>query len=72
MSIARAANKAPRSPKAPDLDTLIEQAKAVLRQLSGALEDLEDRRDLAKAKQKNAGKAGADWELVKKELRLKF
>jgi hypothetical protein len=71
MSIARTENKA-RPPKVPDLDPLIAQAKIVLRQLRDALEDLEDRRDLAKARKKNAGKAGTNWEAVKKELGLEF
>ena len=56
----------------PDLDRQISQAKTVLRQLRDTLEDLDDRRDLARAKQRNAGKPGTDWETVKQELGLPF
>lgn len=69
MSIASVSNKS-RPPKLPDLDPLIARAKAVLHQLRDTLEDLEDRRDLTRAKQKNAGKPGTDWKTVKKELGL--
>jgi hypothetical protein len=54
------------------LDRQIAQARTVLRQLRDTLEDLDDRRDLARAKRKNAGKPGTEWEAVKKELRLEF
>jgi hypothetical protein len=47
-----------------------DKTKAVLRQLHDTLEDLDDRRDLARAKKKNAGKPGTDWKMVKKELGL--
>jgi len=50
-----------------DLDRRIRNAKAVLRDLPDALEELDDRRELARAKKRNAGKAGTDWETVKKE-----
>jgi len=33
---------------------------------------VDDRRDLARAKQRNAGKSGTNWETVKKELDLQF
>lgn len=52
----------------PDLDRQIRTAKIVLRQLRDTLEDLDDRRELARAKKRNAGKAGTDWESVKKEF----
>jgi hypothetical protein len=52
----------------PDLDRQIRNAKIVLRQLRDTLEDLDDRRELARAKKRNAGKAGTDWESVKKEF----
>jgi hypothetical protein len=58
--------------RTPDLDRQIAQAKAVLRQLRDTLEDLDDRRDLARAKKRNAGKAGTDWESVKKEFGFEF
>jgi len=44
----------------------------VLRELRDTLEDLEDRRELARAKKRNAGKTGTDWETVKKELGFSF
>jgi len=44
------------------------KARTVLRQPRDTLEDLDDRRDLARAKRQNAGKPGTDWEAVKKEL----
>jgi hypothetical protein len=56
----------------PDLDRQIAQAKAVLRELRDTLEDLDDRRDLARARKRNAGKHGTDWETVKKELGFEF
>jgi hypothetical protein len=52
----------------PRLDRQISQAKAVLRQLRDTLEDLDDRRELARAKKRNAGKPGTDWASVKKEF----
>jgi hypothetical protein len=55
-----------------DLDRQIRQAKVVLRQLRDTLEDLDDRRELARAKKRNAGKAGTDWESVKKECGFDF
>ena len=60
------------STKLPDLDQQVARAKDVLRQLRDTLEDLDDRRDLAKARKKNAGKPGTEWETVKKELGLDF
>jgi hypothetical protein len=59
-----------RTPKSANLDRQIAEAKIVLRRLRDTLEDLDDRRDLARAKQKNAGKPGTDWKTVKKELGL--
>jgi len=54
------------------LDRQVAQARAVLRELRDTLEDLEDRRELAHAKKRNAGKTGTDWETVKKELGFSF
>jgi hypothetical protein len=56
----------------PDLDRQMAQAKTVLRQLRDTLEDLDDRRELARAKQRNAGKPGTDWETVRQELGFQF
>lgn len=56
----------------PRLDRQIAQGKAVLRQLRDTLEDLDDRRELARAKTRNAGKPGANWDSVKKELGFEF
>lgn len=54
------------------LDRQVAEAKAVLRELRDTLEDLEDRRELVRAKRRNAGKPGTDWETVKKELGFSF
>ena len=54
------------------LDRQVAQARAVLRELRDTLEDLEHRRELARAKKRNAGKTGTDWETVKKELGFSF
>jgi len=71
MSVASVkAKSAPAGP--PRLDRQIAQAKAVLRQLRDTLEDLDDRRELARAKKRNAGKPGANWDSVKKELGFEF
>ena len=60
--------KSPALRRRPNLDRQIAQAKTVLRELRDTLEDLDDRRELARAKQRNAGKRGTDWESVKKEV----
>jgi hypothetical protein len=54
------------------LDRQIRNAKMVLRDLRDTLEDLDDRRELARAKKRNAGKAGTDWESVKEEFGFDF
>jgi len=46
----------------------IRRGKAVLRELRSALEDLEDRRTLAAAKKRNAGKSGTPLRQAAKEL----
>jgi hypothetical protein len=61
-----------RTPTCSELDRRIRAAKAVLRDLRDALEDLDDRRELARARKRNAGKAGTDWESVKKEFGFDF
>ena len=53
---------------AQTLDEKIRQGKALLRELRDALEDLEDRRELAAAKKRNAGKPGTPWREAAKEL----
>lgn len=53
-----------------DLDKQIRRAKAVLRELKATLEDLEDRRELAAAKKRNAGKPGTSLRQAAKELGL--
>jgi hypothetical protein len=53
-----------------DLDKQIRRGKAVLRELRAAQEDLEDRRELAAAKKRNAGKAGTSLKDAAKELGL--
>jgi hypothetical protein len=61
-----------RTASLPDVDRQIRNAKVVLRELRDTLEDLDDRRELARAKKRNAGKAGTDWESVKKEFGFDF
>ena len=61
-----------RSANLAKLDRQMAQARAILRQLRDTLEDLDDRRELAKAKRRNGSKPGTSWETVKKELGLKF
>jgi hypothetical protein len=56
----------------PDVDRQIRHATTVLRELRDTLESLDDRRELARAKKRNAEKAGTDWETVKKEFGFNF
>ena len=71
MSIAHAKRKTASARRA-DLDRQIAEAKTVLRQLRDTLEDVDDRRELARARKRNAGKPGMNWEVVKKELGFEF
>lgn len=64
--------KSPATRRPQNLDRQIARAKTVLRELRDTLEDLDDRRELARAKRRNAGKRGTDWETVKKELGFEF
>lgn len=48
----------------------VKQIQDDLRRLRRRVEDLEDLRDLNAAIERNAGKAGAPWDRVKKELAL--
>jgi hypothetical protein len=50
------------------IDKQIERGKAVLRELKAVWEDLEDRRELAAAKRRNAGKPGTPLREAAKEL----
>lgn len=56
----------------PDFYRQIRNAKVVLRELRDTLENLDDRRELARAKKRNGGKAGSDWESVRKEFGFDF
>ncbi len=71
MSIAHAKRKTD-SVSRPNLNRQITEAKTVLRKLRDTLEDLDDRRELARAKKRNVGKPGKNWEAVKKELGFEF
>jgi hypothetical protein len=46
------------------------QAKALLRQMSRTVEDIEDARTIERAKRANAGKSRIPWAQVKKELQF--
>jgi len=47
-------------------------AAELLQIIRDTLEELDDGRELARAKKKNAGKPGTDWQTVKKEFGFKF
>ena len=70
--MSTATMKGPVVRRRPNLNRQIAEAKTVLRELRNTLEDLDDRRELDRAKQRNAGKRGTDWEAVKKELGFEF
>ena len=53
-----------------ELDKQIRRGKTLLRELKMTLEDLEDRRELAAAKKRNAGKPGTPLRQAAKELGL--
>ena len=53
-----------------DIEKQIRRGKAVLRESKSTLEDLEDRRELAAAKKRNAGKPGTSLRDAAKELGL--
>ena len=53
-----------------EVDEQIRRGKALLRELKITLEDLEDRRELAAARKRNAGKRGTPLRLAAKELGL--
>ena len=57
-------------PVVVDIDRQIRRGKAVLRELKATLEDIEDRREMATAKKRNAGKPGTSLREAAKELGL--
>jgi hypothetical protein len=57
-------------PAVVDIDKQIRRGKAVLRELKTTLEDLEDHRELAAARKRNAGKPGTSLRQAAKELGL--
>jgi hypothetical protein len=65
--MSTAVSKTKRMPGS-QIDKQIERGKAVLRELKAVLEDLEDRRELAAAKRRNAGKPGTPLRDAAKEL----
>lgn len=52
------------------LNKQLAQAKALLRQMSQTVEDIEDARTIERAKRANASKPRIPWAQVKKELQL--
>jgi hypothetical protein len=52
------------------LNKQLAQAKALLRQLSQTVEDIEDARTIERAKRANGSKPRIPWVQVKKELQL--
>ena len=53
-----------------EMDKRIRRAKTVLHELEATLEDLEDRRELAAAKERNAGHPGTSLRDAARELGL--
>jgi hypothetical protein len=61
------------SPKSlPDEFCKIQQGKTALHEFHNTLEDLDDRRELARAKKRNGDNPGTDWKFVKKEFGFHF
>ena len=52
------------------LNKQLTQAKALLRQMSQTVEDIEDARTIERAKRANGNKSRILWSQVKKELQL--
>jgi hypothetical protein len=52
------------------LNKQLTQAKALLREMSRTVEDIEDARTIERAKRANNGKPRIPWARVKKELQL--
>lgn len=69
---ATIAKRKTRPATGQDVDRQIRDAKTVLRKLRDTLEDLDDRRELARAKKRNAGKPGTNWASIKKEFGFDF
>jgi len=67
-------NSASTSAKTPgnwtQLNKQLAQAKALLRQMSQTVEDIEDARTIERAKRANAGKPRVSWAQAKRELQL--
>ena len=72
MSTTTAIKNKNRPTNWPEVDRQIQQGKAVLRELRDTLENLDDRRELARAKKRNGAKPGTDWATVKKEFGFDF
>jgi hypothetical protein len=53
-----------------DLENQIRRGRALLRELKATLEDLDDARELAAAKKRNAGRPGTPLRELAKELGL--
>lgn len=51
-----------------EIDKQIRRGKAVLRELRATLEDLEDRREIARARRRNGNKPGTSLRQAAKEL----
>ena len=72
MSTATVIKRKARPTHWPDVYRQIQQGKAVLRELRDTLENLDDRRELARSKKRNGAKPGSNWEIVKKEFGFDF
>ena len=72
LSMSSTAKTKGRAAGSAAVDRQIRRAKVVLRELRDTLEDLKDRRDLDRAKERNGGKPGIAWESVKKEFGFDF
>jgi hypothetical protein len=59
-----------RKSASTDLENQIKRGRALLRELKATLEDLDDARELAAAKKRNAGKPGTSLRDLAKELGL--
>jgi len=68
MNNATSTSKSPRS--WTQLNKQGAQAKALLRQLSRTIEDVEDARTMERANRANGNKPRIPWARVKKELQL--
>ena len=69
-SVLKSKSAPPDHLSAKEIDKQIRRGKAVLRELKAALEDLEDRRELAAAKKRNAGRPGTPFRQAAQERGL--